>query len=116
MATDVRFNQDSVRIVFADGTVHEMPAGFRQIGDSPDFGLGLIGFDARGPFVAAFPIQAGLPPDCYRENAEGIERGAYIETEGVLWSKAPSFTSPIHPDVGSAYPGGDAILPSTIAA
>jgi hypothetical protein len=47
-----------------------------------------------------------LPPDCFRENDIGIERGKYIETEGVLWPKAPSFTSPIHADIGSAYPGG----------
>lgn len=106
MATDVRFYQDSVRYTFADGTVHEVPAGYRQIGDSPGFGVVIIGSDGNGPFVAAFPTQAGLPPDCFRENAEGIDRGAYIETEGVLWSKAPTFTSPIHPDVGSAYPGG----------
>jgi hypothetical protein len=106
VATDVRFYEGHVRIAFADGTVHEVAAGYRQIGDSPGFNVIIIGSDSQGPFVASFPTQAGLPPDCFREHAEGIERGAYIETEGVLWSKAASFASPVHPDVGSTYPGG----------
>ena len=105
MPTEVRFYQGYVRIVFADGTVHEVLAGYRQIGTT-GFGVTIIGSDRSGPFVASFPTQAGLPPDCYRENAVGIERGQYIEAEGVLWSKAPTFTSAIHPDVGSAYPAG----------
>jgi hypothetical protein len=106
VATDVRFYQDHTRFVFADGTVQVVPASYRQIGESPGFGLIIIGLDDTGPFVASFPTQAGLPADCYRENRTGIERGAYIEMEGVLWAKAPSFTSAAAPENGSAYPGG----------
>jgi hypothetical protein len=105
VATDVRIYQDHVRYAFADGSVHEVPLSYRQIGHG-GFGLVIIGSDSGGPFIALFPTQGGLPADCYRENAEGIERGAYIQTQGVLWTKAPSFTSPVHPDAGSAYPGG----------
>jgi len=106
VATDVRLYEDHTRFVFADGTVEEVPATYRQIGESPGSGLIIIGFDASGQFVASFPTQAGLPADCYRENRTGIERGAYIEMEGVLWAKAPSFTSAAAPANGSAYPGG----------
>ena len=106
VATDVRIYQDHVRYVFADGSVHEVPLSYRQFGDGGLGGLVVIGSGSRGNFVASFPTQAGLPTDCYRENAEGIERGAYIQTQGVLWTKASSFTSTVHPDAGSEYPGG----------
>lgn len=106
IATDVRFYPDFARIVFADGTVQDVPTSHRQIGESPGLGLVIIGFDSTGPFVASFPTQDGLPADCYRANTTGIERGAYIEIEGVLWAKAPSFASATVPEIGSAYPGG----------
>ncbi|MEP6470035.1 MAG: hypothetical protein ABJC24_09720 [Chloroflexota bacterium] len=70
------------------------------------FGLVILGDDQAGPFVAAFMAQEGLPSDCYVENGEGIERGSSIESSGVLWAKAPTFNSPVHPALGESYPGG----------
>lgn len=74
VATDIRFYPGYVRIAFADGTVHEVPAGYRQVGDSPSFNVVIIGSDSTGPFVASFPTQAGLPPDCFRKHAVGIRQ------------------------------------------
>ena len=93
-----RSTRTSTRYVFADGSVHDVPNSYRPIGDPGE--LVIIGSDAQGNFVASFPLQGGLPPDCYRENAVGIERGDYIEAEGVLWAKAPDFTSLVQPAVG----------------
>ncbi|MEO7332779.1 MAG: hypothetical protein ABIZ71_02425 [Gemmatimonadales bacterium] len=104
VATEVRIYQDYTRYVFADGSVHEVPNSYRQIGDGG--GLVIIGFDSQGPFVASFPIQGGLPSDCYRENAVGIERDAYIEAEGILWAKAPGFASADAPALDTEYPAG----------
>ena len=106
VATDIRIYPDYTRIVFADGSVHEVPNSYRQVGESTGFWLVIIGSDAEGNFVASFPTQGGLPPDCYRENAAGIERGDYIEAEGVMWAKAPDFSAPVQPAVGSKYPPG----------
>lgn len=107
IATDVQIHADGTRLVFADGSVHEVPSSYRWIGEAPGLSwLVIIGSDGEGNFVASFPLQDGLPPDCYRENAVGIDRGAYIEAEGVLWAKAPDFSASAHPDTGSAYPAG----------
>lgn len=106
VATDVRLYPDYTRIAFADGTVEEVPATYRQIGDPPGFDLVIIGSDGTGPFLASFPNQAGLPADCYRANTTGIERGTHIEIEGVLWAKASSFAAAAVPERGFAYPGG----------
>lgn len=62
-------------------------------------GLGspfVLGTDARGSFVAVFSRQDGLPRDCHIVPAggyDGIDRGPFVEVEGVLWRKAPNFTS-----------------------
>ena len=101
IVTDVRYYEDHARYVFSDGSVHEVPASYRQVGDPG--ALVIIGFDEAGPFVASFPLQGGLPPDCYRENAVGIERGAYIEAEGILWAKAPGFMSAETPALDTKY-------------
>lgn len=105
VATDERVFDDHVSYAFADGSVQDVPATTRQVADGPA-GLGIIGSDGQGPFVAAFPTQRGLPPDCYRDNAVGIERSDFIETRGILWAKAPDFTSPTRPAPGSTYPPG----------
>ena len=101
---DAGYYSDHARYVFSDGSGHEVPTSYRQIGDLGD--LVIIGSDRGGPFVASFPIQDGLPPDCYRETAVGIERGAYIEAEGIMWAKAPGFASPGTPAVGTEYTPG----------
>ena len=105
---DVRIYADSVRYRFPDGTVREVPTDvYREI-TSHGWGGGLIilGEDRDGPFVAAFLEQDGLPRGCYVENSVGIDRDAYIELLGVLWTKAPGFTSPVDPAVGESYPPG----------
>lgn len=107
VATDIQIHRDYTRIVFADGSVHEVPNSYRQVGESPgNSWLVIIGSDAHGSFLASFPTQGDLPPDCYRENAAGIERGEYIEAEGVMWAKAPDFSSSVQPAVGRDYPLG----------
>lgn len=106
VATDVRFYQDHMRLVFADGSVHEVPTSYRQVAEAPGNWLVIIGSDSTGPFVASFPTQAGLPADCFRNNSTGIERGDYLETDGVLWAKAATYTSATTPEIGSPYPGG----------
>jgi hypothetical protein len=106
VATDVRIYADHIRYVFADGSVHEVTADYRQMGDGGGFGLVVIGSDAEGAFVVTFPTQGGLPADCYRDNGVGIERGDHVELWGVLFAKAPGFPSEAEPEIGAAYPAG----------
>jgi hypothetical protein len=109
VVTDLRIYNDKVRYTFSDGEVREVPTeGYRQLtsNDWGGFGLVILGHDLDGLFVAAFLAQEGLPSDCYVENGEGIERGAYIESRGVLWAKSPGFTSSINPALGEPYPMG----------
>ena len=91
--------------VFNDGrATYVMLSGRRLING----GLGdvvFLGHDANGPFLAAFMTQDGLPSNCYVDNAQGIDRGAYIELRGILWAKATQFTSPVRTRSGDAYPG-----------
>lgn len=72
----------------------------------------VLGSDPTGPFVAVFSNQDGLPPDCWiipAGGAHGIERGIFIELDGVLWRKAPTFRpgQPV-PRQGEEYPFGTA--------
>lgn len=74
-------------------------------------GLGdpfVFGTDATGQFVGVFANQEGLPADCFIIPAggyHGIERGSFIELEGVLWRKAPTFrSSQPAPAPGDIYP------------
>jgi hypothetical protein len=106
VATDVRIYAEHMRITLDDGSVHEISPSYRQLGECCGFWLTIIGSDGQGPFLASFPTQDGLPADCFRENAVGIERGRYIETQGVMWAKAPTFAAPDTPDAGSMYPAG----------
>jgi hypothetical protein len=104
VTVDAKVGQ-SVEYTYADGTTREVnPAGYRQLTPAGWFGpLVILGQDDTGPFVASFMTQEGLPSTCYFENAEGIARGAYIETRGVLWARASSLASPAS---GSTYPIG----------
>jgi hypothetical protein len=109
IVTGLDLGNDFVRYTFDDGSTMQFdPTAYRQLTDDGwgGFGLVVIGFDADGQFVAAFPTQDGLPTDCYVENYEGIERGDYIQMHGVLWKKAPGFDDADLPDAGTAYPGG----------
>lgn len=73
-------------------------------------GLGqpfVLGSDAAGSFVAIFSHQDGLPNDCHIPGIGviGVERGAFIEVNGVLWRKAPSFEAAMAlPAIGEEYP------------
>jgi hypothetical protein len=102
--TDAKVGQ-SIEYTYADGTTREVnPDGYRQLTPGGWFGpLVILGHDDSGPFVASFMTQEGLPSTCYVENAEGIARGSYIETRGVLWAKVSFVTSPAS---GSSYPIG----------
>lgn len=65
------------------------------------------GIDAAGPFVATFAAQEGRPADCHiipANGGRGIERGAFIELEGILWRKFEDFASEVAvPPVGQRY-------------
>lgn len=67
------------------------------------------GIDARGPFVASFSGQEGRPADCHiipANGGQGIERGAFIELEGILWRKFEDFASEVPiPTSGRPYVG-----------
>lgn len=65
------------------------------------------GIDALGPFVATFSGQEGRPADCHiipANGGQGIERGAFIELEGILWGKGAGFASEVAvPPIGQRY-------------
>lgn len=55
----------------------------------------VLGSDESGSFVAVFMHQDGLPEDCHIPGigAQAVERGAFVEVNGVLWRKAATFES-----------------------
>jgi hypothetical protein len=55
------------------------------------FGLVILGSDRDGRFLGGFSPQGGLPADCYVDNSPGVDRGAFVELHGVLWSKSRGF-------------------------
>lgn len=68
----------------------------------------VLGTDASGPFVGVFMHQDGLLEDCHLAGIgpDAIERGTFIEIEGVLWRKAAAFhSSAASPALGSRYDG-----------
>lgn len=73
-------------------------------------GLGqpfVLGSDAAGSFVAIFSHQDGLPDGCHIPGigVVGIEREAFIEVNGVLWRKSPSFEAAMAlPAIGEEFP------------
>jgi hypothetical protein len=97
LVTDVRISEDHVEFTDAAGEVHLVdPDAYRDVNGNGWGGpLQVLGRDAEGRFVASFPTQEGLPPDCYRENAVGVDRGSHVEINGVLWRKAPGFDGSI---------------------
>jgi hypothetical protein len=95
------------RYVLEDGRIIDATPPVRILFDG---GLGqplVLGRDAVGAFVAVFLVQDGLPPDCHLPGlgAVGIERGQFIEIEGILWRKAASFSSAEQPELGRTYEG-----------
>jgi hypothetical protein len=108
VVTNLEIHQDYIRYTFADGSIEEIPPSYRALTNDGwgGFGLAVLGSDADGPFVAAFPTQDGLPPNCYVENGEGVERGSYVQIHGVLWRKGSGFSADPLPADGAAYPAG----------
>jgi hypothetical protein len=80
--------------------------GLRLVTGAVGGELEIIRSDADGPFLAGFTTRDGLPPDCYVDNAQGVNRGQYIELRGILWQKSPTIDDPEKPGIGQAYPGG----------
>jgi hypothetical protein len=107
------------RIAVADGTRTVVLEDGRTFELSTDVtwalfagGLGhpfVIGHDATGQFMAGFASQEGRAADCHIVPAgggQGIERGAFIEAEGILWRKSPDFRSEVAmPALGQRYTG-----------
>jgi hypothetical protein len=106
LVTDVRIYADHVEFTDGAGEVHAVDLdAYRDVtGHDWSGPLLVLGSDASGGFVASFPTQDGLPPDCYRETVMGRDRGAHIEINGVLWRKSPAFVGTI--PYGATYPPG----------
>ncbi|HSI98800.1 MAG TPA: hypothetical protein VLA59_00265 [Patescibacteria group bacterium] len=98
----------TIEYEFADGESRRIdPNGWRVITPHGWSGeLVIIGIDEAGQFVASFARQGGLPDDCYVENEMGIDRGDHIETRGILWRKAASFTPAEAVRRDASYPSG----------
>jgi hypothetical protein len=69
----------------------------------------VLGRDATGRFVAVFSDQDGRPADCHIVPAgggRGIDRGLFVEIEGILWRKSADFRSEVDiPPNGEPYVG-----------
>lgn len=110
MLSDYRIADPTRTFVLEDGRTFEISTDVTRI--VIDGGPGhpfVLGTDAEGPFVAVFASQEGRPADCHIVPAGGgigIERGAFIETEGILWRKAPDFRSEVDmPALGQTFTG-----------
>lgn len=102
---EVRF-EDGRQYLLDDGrTIEALPPARILFEGGPGQPL-VLGRDAAGEFVGVFMAQEGLPADCHLPGLgpAGIERGTYIEIDGILWAKAPGFTSTETP-VDGAYAG-----------
>lgn len=107
VAASVSTDGSAVHITFVVGPPVTLSLdGLRLVTGGVGGELQIIGSDADGPFLAGFTAQDGLPPDCYVDNAQGINRGQYIELRGILWQKASAIDDPEKPGVDQAYPGG----------
>jgi hypothetical protein len=100
MLADERIADFERTYTLADGRTFVVDTRVTRI--AFDGGLGhpfVIGTDATGPFAAGFEHQQGLPDDCHIVPAggPGIERGAYVEIQGILWKKAAAFHSDAAP-------------------
>jgi len=109
LEAELIFAEPKRRYQLADGRTFEISTDQTRV--LFEGGLGhpfVMGRDAAGPFVASFAGQVGLPETCHiiPVAGPGIERGAYIEVQGVLWSKAPGFATTVPtPGLGAEWPG-----------
>jgi hypothetical protein len=97
-------------MVLEDGRTFEISTDVTRV--VFDGGLGhpfVLGTDGTGPFLAGFASQEGRAADCHIVPAgggQGIDRGPFIEIEGILWHKSPDFRSEIAmPALGQRYTG-----------
>lgn len=92
----------------ADGTSWVRPNDqFRVLYDMPGTRtLFVSGTDGQGTFVALVGSQDGLPADCpFAVRYGGREWGDAIESQGIMWRKAPELDSAIPtPASGADYP------------
>ena len=102
---------DPVRIyILEDGRKIEISTADTRVAFEGGLGHPFVqGIDARGPFVAVFSGQEGRPQDCHiipANGGRGIERGPFIELEGILWRKGEDFASDVSiPTSGQRYVG-----------
>jgi hypothetical protein len=79
----------------------------------------VLGQDASGPFVAVFSAQDGRPPECHiipAGGGQGIDRGMFVEAEGILWRKTADFRSEVQaPGPGVRYSGAGAFCFNEVA-
>jgi hypothetical protein len=107
IASAVDTDGSAVHVTFVSGPPVTLSLdGLRLVTGGVGGELEIIGSDADGPFLAGFTTQDGLPPDCYVDNAQGVNRGQYIELRGILWQKASAIDDPEKPGLGQAYSGG----------
>lgn len=79
----------------------------------------VLGHDATGPFVAVFSSQEGRPAECHiipAGGGQGIDRGMFIEAEGILWRKTADFRLEVQaPGLGQRYVGVGAFCFNDVA-
>jgi hypothetical protein len=122
IVADARSIDATSEYTLDDGRSFTVTRGPDRILGRPGGGLVVLGHDRDGRFLAGFPTQGGLPDDCYVDNSEGVDRGAFVELYGVLWRKSPAFVAAqlVRPD--HEYPGGtrfcfnaDGLVSGTVA-
>ncbi len=107
VAASVSTDGSSVHITFVSGPPVTLSLdGLRLVTGGVGGELVISGSDADGPFLAGFTTQDGLRANCYVDNAQGINRGQYLQLRGILWQKSPAIDDPEKPGTGQAYPGG----------
>jgi hypothetical protein len=87
---DLEFNPNNVRLPTGDAS-------------GP---MVVIGRDAEGRFIFPFMTQDGMPDGCYVSFEQGIDRGAFIEIAGILWSTSPELDPAERVQPNASYPRG----------
>ncbi len=92
---DERIADPNRTFILADGRRFDVSLlETRLLFDTGGIGSPFVkGWDETGPFVGIFGRQDGLPDGCNipEIGAIGVDRGSFIDINGVLWRKAPSF-------------------------
>ena len=92
---DERIADPNRTFILADGRRFDVSLlQTRLLFDTGGIGSPFVkGWDETGPFVGIFGRQDGLPDGCNipEIGATWVDRGPFIDINGVLWRKAPSF-------------------------